>query len=336
LEGVSVYSPHTAVDAIDGGMTDWLCDIITGSLPVPEAEPVIPTSTFTPANQVLETRSIDNTMPVEKGDDPFTEETAVNGTANLSAFAGKPLRRASDPITQVNHVYSQPAYPTDTNSVPRHDLPSSKQASAHTRKVLHPSSFFSLNSLPPHSPHTASNTGFGRLVTFSTPQPLIHLIDRIARGLGNPKGFSIAIPQSAHLEDMRISTVGVCPGSGGDVLKDCISTDKEKGVDLLFTGELGHHEALAATESGAAVVALFHSNTERGFLHAVMRGKLEDAVKEEWRKVRVEELGKEQRWESWGEVLEDESVKIDVSERDRDPFGIVVLQDSGVEGTVIT
>jgi putative NIF3 family GTP cyclohydrolase 1 type 2 len=27
-EGISVYSPHTAVDAAPGGLNDWLADII--------------------------------------------------------------------------------------------------------------------------------------------------------------------------------------------------------------------------------------------------------------------------------------------------------------------
>lgn len=30
-EGISVYSPHTAVDAAVGGLNDWLADIVTGS-----------------------------------------------------------------------------------------------------------------------------------------------------------------------------------------------------------------------------------------------------------------------------------------------------------------
>jgi putative NIF3 family GTP cyclohydrolase 1 type 2 len=30
-EGISVYSPHTAVDAAVGGMNDWLADIVTGN-----------------------------------------------------------------------------------------------------------------------------------------------------------------------------------------------------------------------------------------------------------------------------------------------------------------
>lgn len=28
-EGISVYSPHTAVDAAPGGLNDWLADIVT-------------------------------------------------------------------------------------------------------------------------------------------------------------------------------------------------------------------------------------------------------------------------------------------------------------------
>ncbi|KAJ5404590.1 hypothetical protein N7509_004461 [Penicillium cosmopolitanum] len=29
--GISVYSPHTAVDTVPGGMADWLCDVVTGT-----------------------------------------------------------------------------------------------------------------------------------------------------------------------------------------------------------------------------------------------------------------------------------------------------------------
>jgi putative NIF3 family GTP cyclohydrolase 1 type 2 len=334
--GISVYSPHTAVDAINGGMADWLCDIITGNLPEAEPEAEIRSVTSAPANRDPETQSIDNVVLIDNNDDPFTERATASDSPLVNGLIGKTNSQSSKQAAQIKRSHSQPSYPTDTSSAPQPDLSSSQEPTPHTRKVLHPSSFFSLNSLPADTPYTASNTGFGRLVTFSTPQPLTHLIELIARGLGNPKGFAIAIPQSTRVEDMRISTVGICPGSGSEVLKDCISMDKEKSVDLLFTGELGHHEALAATESGAAVVALFHSNSERGFLHAVMRSKLDGAVGEEWKKARTQELGRESRRESWGEVLRDESVKVDVSQRDRDPFGIVVLQDSGVEGTRIT
>ena len=173
----------------------------------------------------------------------------------------------------------------------------------------------------------------GRLVTFSDPQPLTHLIERIARGVGTPKGFPVAIPQSRSVEDISIRSVAICAGSGASVLRDV-------DADLYFTGELSHHEALAATEKGRCVVTLFHSNSERGFLHGVLKQKLTSELKKEWERVRKEE---QQRIEKEGEdlegfedALEDNTVEVDVSERDRDPFGIVILQGSEVEGIAVT
>ncbi len=167
----------------------------------------------------------------------------------------------------------------------------------------------------------------GRLITFSQPQPLTHLIERIARGVGNPKGFPVAIPQNKQVEDIQISTVAICAGSGGSVLRSCTS------ADLLFTGELSHHEALAATEMGTSVITLFHSNSERGFLHSVLREQLTRKLKEEWKRIRQEETAKGKEFESeWEEALMDEDVLVEVSERDRDPYGIVILQASEQQG----
>src|ERR1700753_478300 len=129
--------------------------------------------------------------------------------------------------------------------------------------------------------------GAGRIVRFETPQPLADIIERIIRGVGNPKGVPIGTPQVQSVDDITISSAGICAGSGGSLFKDL-------DVDLLFTGELSHHEALAAIEKGQTVICLFHSNTERGFLHSVLRDRLEASVREEWEAVRAEarrELG---------------------------------------------
>ena len=146
-----------------------------------------------------------------------------------------------------------------------------------------------------------------------------------------------------QVEDITIRTVAICAGSGGDVLRDV-------EADLLFTGELSHHEALRATEKGRCVVTLFHSNTERGFLKSVLQGKLEGVLKEEWERVKGE-VGEEIRGEGegkegeeaygegmaeyWEDALKDEEVLVEVSERDRDPFGIVILQSSEQVGQPI-
>jgi hypothetical protein len=212
---------------------------------------------------------------------------------------------------------------------------------SHSRSVITPSPRSALDAAnqfvasdSDHPTYTSSNTGAGRLIEFSTPQPLALLIPRIAHAIGLPKGFAVAVPQTrGHgIEDMRISSVATCPGSGGGVVRGC-------HADLIFTGELSHHEALAVTERGGCVITLFHSNSERGYLSAVMRAKLEDALSREWDKVRREERAKRARAaeaEGQGrgikEMLDDESVQVVVSTRDRDPYGIVVLDETAVEG----
>lgn len=104
--------------------------------------------------------------------------------------------------------------------------------------------------------------GYGRIVRFEEPQLLGVLLERIGAGLGDLNGLSVAVPQSVPAESKQhipITSIGICAGSGGSVLNGL-------EVDMLFTGELSHHEALAAIEQDKVVVTAFHSNTERAYL----------------------------------------------------------------------
>lgn len=121
--------------------------------------------------------------------------------------------------------------------------------------------------------------GMGRIVRLSSAVPLTEIVDRIGLGLGNPKGFPIAVPQGKAASEMMIKSIGICAGSGGHLFSE-MEKDGEH-VDLLFTGELSHHEALAAIEQGKCVITLFHSNTERGFLHSVLQPQLQEEIKEQ-------------------------------------------------------
>ncbi|PYH46833.1 Nif3-like dinuclear metal center hexameric protein [Aspergillus saccharolyticus JOP 1030-1] len=260
-EGISVYSPHTAIDATPGGMADWLCDIVTGAI-----TPRIPTE-----------------------------------NSSSSSFSA-------------STSYTQPIYPAPQPSDPSSS--SSTNVPQHTRHTILPS--------PTPTPEGMEDAGMGRIVTFAAPEPLTAIVDRIARGVGFPGGIPIAIPQGASVDALKIRTVGVCPGSGSGVLMK-----KSPLPDLLFTGELSHHEALAAIERGSVVVALAHSNTERGYLRAVMREKLAKEVEETWRAQREEwqekqSQGEAEAEEGWKEVLGDASCEVAVSEADRDPYGIMV------------
>lgn len=273
--GISVYSPHTAVDAAPGGLGDWLADIVTG------------TRTTIGASD-----SGEDLPAQDSSEDPFIEKKRPTYTLN------------HHPSQMTLRLAKLPSESTIT--VP------------HTRRPV-----------VPQSPEIASHpgAGMGRIVRFNQPQPLPTLLDRIGKGLNNPKGFPIAIPQDASISDISIRSVGICAGSGGSLLGNL-------DVDLLFTGEMSHHEALAAIEKGQVVISLFHSNSERGFLAEVLRGQLEETVMEEWKKVREEEM---KRLSDEADLnadiehdiraaLEENDFDIEVSEVDRDPYGIVVLK----------
>ena len=48
-------------------------------------------------------------------------------------------------------------------------------------------------------------------------------------------------------------------------------------ADMFLTGEMSHHQVLEATGRGIAVLLCEHSNTERGFLQADYKKKLQVA-----------------------------------------------------------
>lgn len=265
--GISVYSPHTAVDAAPGGLGDWLADIVTAT---------------------------------KTSDDVVESEDGLKPRSPIKKDDADPFLKVKRPTYTLNHHPSQ-------TMLRLTKLPSNTTITVpHTRRPI-----------VPQSPELASHpgAGMGRIVHFNEPQPLPTLLDRIGRGLNNPKGFPIAIPQDTTISDISIRSIGICAGSGASLLTNL-------DVDLLFTGEMTHHDALAAIEKGQVVISLFHSNSERGFLAEVLRGQLEESVQKEWTKLREEEQDNEEL----KEALSEEDFEVEVSEVDRDPYGIVVLK----------
>ncbi|PVF96104.1 NGG1p interacting factor 3 [Serendipita vermifera] len=98
-----------------------------------------------------------------------------------------------------------------------------------------------------------TGTGIGRLVVLKAPLPLSSLYPIIKKHLGVP------YIQVARSYKEEVSTIAVCAGSGGSVLKDV-------QADLYWTGEMPHHEVLAAVAKGTNVILCGHTNTERGYL----------------------------------------------------------------------
>ncbi|KAI8137750.1 GTP cyclohydrolase 1 type 2/Nif3 [Fennellomyces sp. T-0311] len=115
-------------------------------------------------------------------------------------------------------------------------------------------------------PEGHEQAGTGRLFTYDDPTPLKTVIDKIKELTGLPF-LRVAAASDSEL----IKTVAICAGSGSSVLSPV-------QADLYFSGEMGHHDVLAALAQGTSVVLCEHSNTERGYLSAVLRPKLQDML----------------------------------------------------------
>ncbi|KAI9820818.1 MAG: hypothetical protein M1826_000843 [Phylliscum demangeonii] len=95
----------------------------------------------------------------------------------------------------------------------------------------------------PSSPD--GEVGMGRIIRFPEYVHFGNFVDRLAQDL-NLRHLPIAVPQGSRIEEHTFKSIAIC--AGGSLLRGL-------DVDVLFTSELSHHEALAAIESGKLVVA---------------------------------------------------------------------------------
>lgn len=104
--------------------------------------------------------------------------------------------------------------------------------------------------------------GAGRIVALAEPVPVSEIVGRVKARLG--PGCHVRLAESRDGKAM-VRTVAICAGSGAELLRSA-------KVDLLLSGEIGHHGVLEAVERGIHVVLAEHTSTERGFLHVLKSG----------------------------------------------------------------
>jgi dinuclear metal center YbgI/SA1388 family protein len=103
------------------------------------------------------------------------------------------------------------------------------------------------------SEHAGGGVGLGRIGLLPRPLSLTTMIRRVKAALGT-KTVRVAGRNRG-----TIKTVAVVGGSGGSML----SAAAARGSDLLITGDVSHHEALAAKELGLSVIDGGHFHTEK-------------------------------------------------------------------------
>ncbi|MEO7033754.1 MAG: Nif3-like dinuclear metal center hexameric protein [Polyangiaceae bacterium] len=261
--GLAVYSPHTALDAAQGGVNDWLASGVGPGRCTPLVPHVSKAATefklviFVPRSHVSALRSAlaqelgagsignytecsyeldgqgsffgnDAASPAvgERGKLEFVAEIRLEMRCPGSAV--KDLAR----VIAAHHPYEEPAWD------------------------LYPLA---------HAPLAA--VGAGRLLELDEAVPLAEAVARLKAHLG------VSTLRIAHAERHeaggRVKRVAVCAGAGGSLF------EAVRGVDLFVTGELRHHDVLAKVRAGASVILSEHTHTERGFLPELGRRILE-------------------------------------------------------------
>lgn len=101
---------------------------------------------------------------------------------------------------------------------------------------------------------------FGRVVVPAKPLQFRTLLERLKRAFGL-KLVQVARPERAKAS---VHSIAVAAGAGASVLRG-------SGAEVWVTGELSHHDALAAVANGTSVVVAGHSRTERPYLRVLQK-----------------------------------------------------------------
>jgi len=118
--------------------------------------------------------------------------------------------------------------------------------------------------------------GLGRIGNLPHPMPVRELAATVMHILGAPGLQIVGDP------DKRIYRLAVVGGSGGGL----VSLAREKGADLLLTGDVGHHVALEARALGIALMDGGHFHSEKTAFRFFC-GALEHLLRSNGTEVRV-------------------------------------------------
>ena len=228
---IALYSPHTAWDAVDGGVNDWLACAFGEDIEI---------------------------QPLKRFDSGYCK--VVNAWFAQSHLADKAIA----------DIHSAEHLSCSINTVQERSGKVWVQIQIDNEYQCLPflRLAYDVNISSPKKLPTGV-TGVGRKVVLKDPISLQTAVSLIKHHLKLP---DVAVATAHGISsETKISTIAICAGSGGSVLKGV-------GADLYFTGEMSHHEVLDAVQLGTHVILTRHSNSERGFLEIVANSHLKNLM----------------------------------------------------------
>ena len=256
--GIAVYSPHTALDAAEGGVTDWLADGVAGekcadrrairSFGRRASTQELKIVTFVPEAELERVRA-----------GLASAGAGIIGNYEICSFSSpgtgtfKGNEKSKPVVGKAGHLESAPEI--------RLEMVCSRRAVAlaiTTLRQFHPYEepaidVYPLEALPDR------RLGVGRRLMLDPPATLGELADRLKKHIG-ARVVHVAAPGGDV--NLSVSRVGVVPGAGGSVAEQASA----EGCEVFITGEMKHHEVTATVASGMSVILGGHTATERGYL----------------------------------------------------------------------
>jgi dinuclear metal center YbgI/SA1388 family protein len=254
--GIAVFTIHTALDALEGGVNDGLAEIVG----IKDAKPI---------GDYVNPPAGDNYklvvfVPVESAaklaNAVFAAGAGHIGNYSHCGFSAPgegtflPLENARPTIGKRGTFEKVPELRFET-------IVPAKKLSAVILAMLNAHPY----EVPAYDIFKLANDqnrfGLGRIGNLIKPAPLREIIRKLKRRTG-AKAVGIVGP-----EKRMIKTAAVCAGSCGKILNSIIA----QKADLYVTGELKHHQALAAQEAGLTCLCLSHTVSERFILKNLAR-----------------------------------------------------------------
>lgn len=264
--GIAVYSPHTALDAVPGGIADWLAEGLSGS--TQEGRVQGDCRALTPHARLAETQQVKIVTFVPPKDlEPVRNALASGGAGIIGDYTlctfvtigegtflpgpasspavGEPGRIENVPEGRLEMVCARAALPI----------------ALETMRRLHPYEQPAID-VYPLEPQPLRAAGPGRRLVLDRPATPTELARRLKPIIG---GGTVGVALAG--DDTPITHVGICPGSGASLARRA----REEQCSAYVTGEMSHHDVLATLHAGMSVILAGHTPTERGYLTRLAR-----------------------------------------------------------------
>ncbi len=281
--GIAVYSSHTALDAAEGGTNDCLADVLDlrdrRPLKLDSSEGHCKAVVFMPPDDLAKV-----------GHAAFEAGAGIIGDYSNCSFFSHGIGTFCGG-EKTNPTIGQPGSSEVVEEI-RLELAIPRKKIEEVTKAIRRAHSYEEPAIDIYSlENQLDSIGMGRVGRLPRPTRLNTLVNRIKKGLEVPKVLQTVGSASAIRKDSLIGTVAVAAGSCGDLWRSAV----EAHAGLYITGEMRHHDALAAAATGMTVVCVGHSNSERLTL-----GKLAERLRSAT-----------------------SNLKVILSQEDRDPFEII-------------